>query len=184
MRKATGVVYELLPVSFAILKAVLFVHDNRVVGVAYLAAACTEHQLAIAGDGEDALGLVAVLFLTAFVYRLDSDGACEQVCLGTCAGIERESGDGDIEERREEGELGTLLTHVFFLGEQAVEVTRLALVGGLAGSAGGWCPHGFVDLDKLVAHVIVADDFCRLHVVDLLNCKRYFTHDGNGYVGL
>ena len=177
MRETAGVVDELLTVAFAELETVLLVDDDGVVGVAYLTAACAEHQFAIARDGEYALCLVAVLLLPVVIdVGVDGNGTCEEVGLRLAAGFEGEAGDSHIEEGGEEGEVVALLADVLFLGEQTVEVARLFLVGCFARHAGGGCPHGFVDLNELVAHIAVADDFRRLHFVEQLDGNSYLTH--------
>ena len=120
--KTACVVDEFLSVAFAILEAVLFVHDNRVVGVAYLAAACTKHQLAISGHGEHAVCLVLVFLLSVVIVAVNGDGASEEVGLRLGAGVEGESGNCHVEESCEERELCARLAHVLFLRKQTVEV--------------------------------------------------------------
>ena len=72
--------------------------------------------------------------------------------------------------------MAACLAHVLFLGKQTVEVASLFLVGSFARHASGLRPHGIVDLNELVAHVVVADDFCRLQFVEQLDCNFYLTH--------
>ena len=177
MRKTACVVDELLTVALAKLKAVLLIDDDRVVGMAYLTATSAKHQLAIAADGEDALRLVAVLLLSVVVHiGVNSDGACEEVGLRLGAGVEGEARDSHIKKRGEEGKMAAFLAHVLFLGKQTVEVASLFLVGSFARHASGLRPHGIVNLNELVAHVVVADDFCRLQFVEQLDCNFYLTH--------
>ena len=75
MGQTAGVVDKFVAVAFAIFKLIFSIDNDRVVGVAYLADSGAVQEFAVAGDCENTLGFVLVLFVALLIkVGVNGDG--------------------------------------------------------------------------------------------------------------
>ena len=138
--------------------------------MADLSGTGTENHLAVAGDGEDEASLVDLLA----VALPEAVVAAHEVAEGTRAGLQGEAADGQVDEGREDGEGGGLLSQLLVVAQLVDEIEALALVGRLSRSR---APQGVVDLDEAGLHCLVGDDLDGLEAIDGLDGQCDVAHN-------
>ena len=172
VREVAGVLHGFASVVVREGEAVFLIDDDGIVGILDLSGPCTQHQFAIAGDGEREARFVQVLPLGILP---DGDVTALQVAEGTHARLDGQAADGQVDEGGEDGEARGLGGGLCVVLQPMGEVVQFALVGCFACS---FAPKGVPDLDEFLLDRFVGQDVGRLQLVQRVDGQLNVAHNG------